>query len=51
MSPRELREEIEMVNRDIKTILFPNRVKTNAIGTNIDPVLLEKLEEMRRGGC
>ncbi|MGE5613086.1 MAG: NYN domain-containing protein [Bacillota bacterium] len=49
MSPRELREELEMVNKDIKTVLFPNRVKTNAIGTNIDPALLEKLEGMRRG--
>lgn len=49
MSSRELREEIERVNSDIKTVLFPNRVKSNAIGTNIDPVLLEKLEEIRRG--
>jgi predicted RNA-binding protein with PIN domain len=51
MSPRELREELEMVNKDIRTVLFPNKIKTNAIGTNIDPVLLKKLEEMRRGKC
>ena len=49
MSPRELREELEKVNKDIKMVLFPNKIRTNDIGTNIDPLLLEKLEEMRRG--
>ena len=51
MPPRELREELEKVNKNIETVLFPNRIEANEIGTNIDPLLLEKLEEMRRGRC
>lgn len=49
MPPRELREELEKANKDIKMVLFPNAIRTNDIGANIDPMLLEKLEEMRRG--
>jgi predicted RNA-binding protein with PIN domain len=51
MPPRELREELETVNKNIKAVLFPNRIEANDIGTSIDPLLLEKLEEMRRGRC
>lgn len=49
MSPRELREELETAARDIRPVLFPNRVRTNAIESHIKPDLLEKLEELRRG--
>ena len=49
MSPRELREELETAARNMRPVLFPNKVKTNAIETHIKPELLEKLEQLRRG--
>jgi len=49
MSPRELREDIETAARDMKQILFPNKIKRNAIESHIKPDLLKKLEELRRG--
>ena len=49
MSPRELREELETAARSVKTVLFPNKVKTNAIELHIKPELLERLKELRRG--
>lgn len=49
VSPRELREELEAANRNIKPLLFPDRIKTNVIESHIDAELLEKLEELRRG--
>lgn len=49
MSPRELREELETATRNMKPVLFPNTVKTNALESHLKPELLEKLEELRRG--
>lgn len=49
MSPRELREELLAAVRSMEPVLFPNRLKTNAIESHIKPELLKKLEELRRG--
>ncbi len=49
MSPRELREEIQTASRNMKPLLFPNKVKSNAIELQLKPELLEKLEKLRRG--
>jgi predicted RNA-binding protein with PIN domain len=48
MSQRELREEINAVNNDIRVEIAGDLKKKNTIMSNIDPKLLEKLEKMRR---
>lgn len=49
MSPRELREELETADKDIKPLLKSRAVKSNVIESHIKPDLLEKLENLRRG--
>ncbi len=49
MSPRELRAELDTAARSMKPVLFPNKVKTNAIESHVKPEILSKLEELRRG--
>ena len=48
MSPRELKEEVEAANRNIREEIRNDRVKTNTLMSRISPELLEKLEKIRR---
>ena len=49
MSARELREEINKANRNIKHEVGDNFLRSNSIMSHIKPELLEKLEKIRRG--
>ena len=49
MSPRELREELETADKNIKPMLKSRTVKSNIIESHMNPELLEKLEKLRRG--
>lgn len=49
MTPRELRAELEAASVAIGKITAPNRINRNLIESHIDPKMLEKLEELRRG--
>lgn len=48
MSQRELREEINAINKNIREEIAGDLKKNNTIMSNINKELLEKLEKMRR---
>ena len=49
MSPRELREEINVSGKAMKVDLNRCQKKANTITSHIKPELLEELEKIRRG--
>jgi uncharacterized protein len=48
MTPRELKEELLSAEKSMKEKLNPRLEKLNTITTNADPLVIEKLEKMRR---
>lgn len=49
MSPRELREEVNVTNKSLSLGSGKSVEKNNTIMSNVKPELLEKLEKIRRG--
>lgn len=50
MTPRELKEQVEGINKNMMRE-FAKKTKSgrNTLASNVDPELLKKLEQMRRG--